>query len=477
MFRSKLLYCVLAAVVFLTGCERYQQHPLDSTAIIQSVDAVRRGPVIDAGSARKPLTFSAAAELAAIHSPALRDALAEYRSALALACVKTPLPNPSVEVGPRFGFGPDVIRRRVEPFGSIGFAIPTGKRLKRQDELNRINAEMANVEYVAKHRETYLALRKAYAELTLSRLRLTTRKSILESAAKTSMLNKKQVENGQITALDVVLFELDAGRMKGESLDANFDIANAESTLAELVGLNWEALGALPENSLPQPPTTIPPPVELKKILAANHTDLARLRVKYEAAEAQLRLEIAKQYPDFKFGTSGEGDINDRKTLIGLTLGIDVPIFDRNQQAIAAAKGKREELRTKYEAAANRALASLDRAVRAVQLASEKLEFLRNELLPLAKQSLELTQKSVDIGASDSFRLLENQRAQRTVTLSVVDAELVFRRAWVDLEQAVGYPLMLFPEEPKGAMPALPDLGNACILPSNLIAPPVEAQK
>lgn len=463
--------CVIVACIFIGGCEHYQQRPLDSGAIVLAVDVARQTPIDG------PLTFSSVAEFAFLHSPVLTEARAEYTSALALASVKTPLSNPSIEFGPRFGFGPDVLRRRVEPFGSIGFTIPTGKRRKRQDELNCISAEMARIEYIAKHRETYLALRKAYTELTLSRTRLTARRSVIDSATQTLELNKKAVDAGQLTALDKILFELEAGRIKGDALDAQFDIANAEASLADLTGIHSNSFKRLPENAVPQIPDAVPLMPELKRILTDNHLELARLRMKYEVAEAELRLEIAKQYPDFKFGQSAEGDISDRKTLLGLTLGIDVPIFDRNQQAIASAKGKRDEIRCKYEAAANRALSNLDRAWRGVQLASEKLTFLRAELLPKAQQSVELSRKALDAGITDSFRVLENQRAQRAITLSIVDAELTLRRAWVELEQAVGYPLMLFPEEKKDALPALLAPVSDSAYPVEALEKPVEVQK
>ena len=71
--------------------------------------------------------------------------------------------------------------------------------------------------------------------------------------------------------------------------------------------------------------------------LRDNHPELARLRARYEAAEAALRLEISKQFPDLRIGPSAAGDSGDKKTVLGLALGIALPIFDRNQQAIAAA--------------------------------------------------------------------------------------------------------------------------------------------
>lgn len=189
--------------------------------------------------------------------------------------------------------------------------------------------------------------------------------------------------------------------------------------------------------------------------MVANHPELARLRAQYEVAEAELRLEVAKQYPDFHFGPSFERETGEKKTVLGLTLGIDIPLFDRNQQGIASSKKRREEIRTKYEAAANRALASLEKTWRSIQLVNEKLKLLKNTLLPKANADLELARKSLETGATDALRFLETERGQRAVLIEALDTELSVREAWVDLEQAVGLPLVLFPGEKKETVPEL----------------------
>src|ERR1043165_3778154 len=160
-----------AAALLITagGCERYSQRPLAVDSILISVEQERH--LADAAASSAPVEFSLgrAVELMKVHSPVLKEVRAEYDSAQALACVKTPLPNPAFEAGPMYGFGPDVSHlHRLQPFGSLGFSIPTGQRLKRQDELNQALAERAHVEIEAKYRELYLELRKSYIALALS---------------------------------------------------------------------------------------------------------------------------------------------------------------------------------------------------------------------------------------------------------------------------------------------------------------------
>lgn len=194
-------------------------------------------------------------------------------------------------------------------------------------------------------------------------------------------------------------------------------------------------------------PSQQQPLEELRSRLVGNHAGLARLRARYEEAESSLRLEVARQYPDLQIGPSIGGEAGERTTILGLSLGIELPIFDRNQQAIAQAEQYREELRSRYEAEANRALAELERAQIAVQLAASRRRALDESVLPQARKSIELARESLSAGSGDALRLLDAERSYREVVIESLDAQLAERQAWVDLELSVGRPLVLFPSE------------------------------
>jgi outer membrane protein TolC len=245
--------------------------------------------------------------------------------------------------------------------------------------------------------------------------------------------------------------ELEAARTKMEALKTEGEIADTEGAMAELIGLHAGTMAKLPEKPLPDLPAAAPTLDELRaKLLPANLT-LARLRLAYDVAERELRLEIAKQYPDFRFGPSFANETGESKHVLGLTLGIELPAFDRNQQAIATADKRRDEVRVRYEAAANRVLARLERAWRALQLAQQKRELLRNVLEPKAKANIEFARKALESGVTDTLRFLETERGQRSVLVEAVEVELAVREAWVELEQTVGCALFRFPDEPEGA--------------------------
>ena len=119
-------------------------------------------------------------------------------------------------------------------------------------------------------------------------------------------------------------------------------------------------------------------------------------------------------------------------------------LFDRNQQSIATAKGSREEARMKYEAAANKALAALDRSWQKRPRRHRAAEAARRAC-SRRRRATSIWQKNRSKPARPTcFTTSKTERAQRSVLIDVLDAEQSAREAWIEIENAVGFPLMLF---------------------------------
>ena len=277
------------------------------------------------------LSLGKAAEWLRTRGPRVRETVAAYRTALARAGVPTPWPNPGIAIGPELGWGSDVNVNKVVPFGSLSFTIPISGRLGRQDDLNQALAEAAQADALATFRELYLDLRARYVRLAVSQKREAVRGTVLEAAQASLGVANDLVEAGAATALDVSLFQLEHARERSRLLGAELEVTNSASDLSDLVAVSPWRLGVLPETALPTPPEDVPELGELRELIVKEHPALFRLRAGYEVAERQLHLEIAKQYPDLTFGSSLGGEVGERKTILGLSLGIEIPLFDRNQ--------------------------------------------------------------------------------------------------------------------------------------------------
>lgn len=437
-----------ALALALSGCatQSYEPDPILQEEF-GAFSEGREGSSVDA----KPgeLTLSRAAQWLRERGPRVREAIARYRTALAKAGISTPWPNPEIYAGPEFGFGREDPINKVVPFGGLTLTIPLSGRLGRQDEVNAAVAGSAQADALATFRELYLDLRATYVRLAVAEKRELVRTSVLEAARASLTVVNDLVAAGGATALDVSLFQLEHARERSRVLGARLSRTNAASDMSQLVAIRPARLGALPEQALPELPAEVPDSETLHDLIVKEHPRLFRIRAEYEVAERQLHLEVVRQYPDLVFGPSIGGETGERGTILGLSLGIALPIFDRNQQAIAQARKRREEIRTRYESEAQRVLNAVERARATAALASAQHRVLRDEVLPAAQTNVRIAEQSLAAGAAGALQLIDAERSLRQVQVEVLEAQLAQHLAWSDLEKAVGIPLVKFSSDPE----------------------------
>jgi cobalt-zinc-cadmium efflux system outer membrane protein len=328
----------------------------------------------------------------------------------------------------------------------VAFAFPLGPRLQRADDLNAAKAASAEVDLQARTRELYMQLRAAYAEVSLRRNQVGEKAALVGSAAESAELAIKLAEIGTATRLDVNLLELEFQERRLAVADAESAVVEAETALATLLGVPHSTLAGRALQAL-RFEGQWPALVELRSLLVENHADLARLRADFAEADAALRLELARQIPDLELGAAFEQEVGEQTDLIGIGIGIELPVFDRNQQEIAAARGEREAVRVRYESTLSAALADLDGALVRYRLLSERRAMLEQDLLPRAKSALADAEKLLAAGAIEALRLLELQRGERQALLELMEAEAERVRAMLAIESAIGRPFFLLPGE------------------------------
>ena len=426
-----------AAVLLATlaACQTYRPEPLDPEDILEQVEARR-----SEAAQGEVLSLARAAELMREHNPRLRDARAAHAGARALADTPTPLPNPSVGVGPTYR---DVLSSEWGAEGSLGWSVLLGGRRRITDELNAIRAEAAVVDVLGVEREEYLGLRREMAGMALASRTVEARRE-LEATVRASLdIMRRLVEAAQATALDVRELELESYEAEAAVLLSREAEEEARSALAARTGVPADAFRA---GEPPPLPAAVPSPAELRGRLIRDHPALARLRAEYQVAEKELRLEIARQYPSIDLGLLFEREEGVNK--FGLGIGIEIPLFDRNQPGIARAHARRDEVRTQFESEVGRGLAAIEAAHRRLLARRERLDLLRAKVAPAATESLELARRSLRSGAADALRFLSVLRVERAARLELLQAEASVFEAWSDLEAACGAPLLRFPEEP-----------------------------
>jgi len=249
---------------------------------------------------------------------------------------------------------------------------------------------------------------------------------------------------GAAPALEVQLAQeaLLAARRQLSNVEAAAAVSRAQ--LAQVMALPPAALDTL--RLAPWPvlaPLTEgegggPDAASARGIALRNRLDLARDIALYEVTEANVRLEVARQYPQVRLGPGLVWDQGDNIWQIGLAL--PLALLQRNLAAIEAAEARRA-------AQAAQVLARQAAVAGDVESARQRVAALVRPLLVAGREvvaaetRVDLVRRQFDAGAADAATLI----AARTVLLQARrgahDATVLWRQAQWALEAALQSPL------------------------------------
>ncbi len=240
-------------------------------------------------------------------------------------------------------------------------------------------------------------------------------------------------ETGELPRTEASLFAVERARRSNQLGRLRGEVAAAEQRLRASMGL------------APAVPVTLVPTLAVAEsedggmeAIAERNPGLARLRAEYEVAEATLRREIRKRYPDLTLGPSYESD--EGQSRIGLFGAIPLPFLNANRRAIAEARAGREIARAAYEAEyeslAGRwsAASALAGALEAQRADVERL------LVPLVDRQVEDALQLVQLGEGTSLVLLESLTRAHEVKLDLIETRAAEALARAELAHLTGPP-------------------------------------
>jgi outer membrane protein, heavy metal efflux system len=341
--------------------------------------------------------------------------------------------------------------------------------------------------------------RKRVAERTLDRtilqvardagLAMFEAKTRYYRAAQASRKREIQVESVQIAQqiLDLALARQQAGA--GSEVDVNLarsEVQDAELGRRAATLEAFEAGSALATQlSLATPPDQIKLVDDLPELpeLALEDNMLLRMAVTYrldigvakaatEESWARIQQEQAKVFPTFELGLGVERD--ERRapdgrdiladsvqasvaegsprvelapqeqqhtdSVVGPTLGVELPIFNQNQGGIARARYAHEQDLRLLEELWIQVGQEVRLASARGRSAWSNVRFYREQVLPIREASLELARTAYQAGRTPLLNVLEAQRALLNARAGYAEALQAAASTVVELEAATGQP-------------------------------------
>jgi cobalt-zinc-cadmium efflux system outer membrane protein len=243
---------------------------------------------------------------------------------------------------------------------------------------------------------------------------------------------------GNINALELHNQQASAAQTELDWMRAQAAEQAKRERLNRLLGLsggqiNWriaDVLPALPEQELPLK--------NLESLAVNQRLDLAAKKQQAESLAAALRLKNKTRFlPGVTLGVDTERS-PDGQRVTGPTLGLELPLFDQGQPAVARLTAEYRQARDKYDALAVNVRSEVRQARDALLAARAAAEFSSNHLLPLQAKILAETLRQYNAMQSSTYDLL---LAKQNETIAVREYVRSLRDYWVaraELERAVG---------------------------------------
>lgn len=163
-------------------------------------------------------------------------------------------------------------------------------------------------------------------------------------------------------------------------------------------------------------------------------SDVLAALARFDASEAALRLELAKQYPDVHLGNGFQFDQGQRKWILGLSL--ELPILNRNQGGIAQADASRREAAAAFFALQAQILGDLERTL-SIREAARNQVIRMADLVTAQGLAFRRTEDALALGAVDRLAVWLAKIERARARLLWVDALGRFQQTLGELEAAV----------------------------------------
>lgn len=446
----KITAAVCLIAVLLSGCATYHAQPVAPAALMNAFDArvlddpaLRRYVAAHCGGACAPGVWDLnTLTLAAFYySPTLDIARAQHGASQAAIQGAGQRPNPALQLplayyatNPQvgespytYGLGLDI---PIETAGKRGYRI---KQAQQHSNAARFNIGNVAWQVRSRLRAQMLILYTATRRASILEQQLAVQQQVA------GMLDKR-LSLGAASELEDNQVHITLTRNRLDLANTQKQIADARAQMASIIGLPVSAMRNIDvrfdafERVYPDIPVD-----DARRRAILNRADLLAALSEYEAGQATLQLEIARQYPDIHIGPGYTFDAGANKFVLPMS-GITLPLFNQNQGPIAEATARRKELAARVNALQAQAIDDTDRAVQNYRAALKNLQ-LADALLSAQQHQLQGLQRGFQAGEQDRLALNLAQYEFYTNTLACQDALMLVQQHIGQLEDAMQRPL------------------------------------
>ena len=413
--------------------------PLSAAAALASAE--------EAPSLSVPLTPEAFTEAVLAHNASLEAMRQSVVGALARVKPAGKLDDPMLNVSA----APRTFGTSGGPNGDVEISqsLPWWGTLDARKESARAEAEAVTQDFAALRLRLAALARGAFADWTYIQHALE-----INNASQSLLIELRNVARiryttGQVPQEDVLQADVERAMLKQQRLEWERERVVVLARMNAL--LDRAPRTAIPEAS-PLPETTTLPAEEMLAERALGHPRLEELAAQRRAAEARQTLAEKERYPKFGVSTGYNNMWSDPAMRPTVGLSFTVPLDQGKYRAqIDAARAEARRTAAILEDERASVLADLSSAYAMVREAAQSSALYRDELVPLARSTLEVARSEYGTGRGDFLNVLTAEKRWLDTELGLARTRSEYYRALAELDRASGGGLLEPLQENRGS--------------------------
>lgn len=288
-------------------------------------------------------------------------------------------------------------------------------------------------------RQLSFTLKETYYRVQLGLRRLNLAEENRDRFSRILEINTVRFKKGFIAEVDLIRIRLQVVDFHSQVITALQDTESARADLRVLLQL---PASTKLELTTDMEYRRIDPDVRAMQQLALDgRPDIRVKRIARAQRSADLKLAQAYRYPDVTVGggyavQGAEGPDNPQQ--LGLSVGVPLPLFNRNQGGIAQGEVNVQVAEADLRKTLVEVENQVDIAHRNLIQSRNLVEAYQKGVLEDARQTLTIVERAYERGGATILELLDAARTARSIQLNYLESLFNYQRNVFQLESAVG---------------------------------------
>jgi cobalt-zinc-cadmium efflux system outer membrane protein len=399
-------------------------------------------PALGAQDTRAPLTARGAVALARMHHPALAAASGRRLAAVGRARLDGAWPAPALEWR-RENMDSPLDR---DEFVTVSLPLALTGRWLAARQLRSSADARARLDSAVTARDVEIGAARAYWRAALAAALLDAAVDHRTAAESLGRCETDRAREGAVAEVVTMRMSVETERARLAEATARAELRRAMGELARAVGVSVDALPPVAPATVVDAALPAPPDRATVETMALARRDVAATREGVREARLRLSAERRGSIPDVVVQAGTKRTAGYATRTLGLAL--PLPILDSNAGARQRATGElrmaEAELRTAELAARADAAASLGAYQELLAARSSGVDSLAARAEDVAR----IIEAAYGEGAASLLEVLEARRARADARAAALRWAVELRLARLDLDRALGAPLLDSPEAP-----------------------------